>query len=179
MTMEACLVKYRSYYHDIGLIILSKPVEYNDKVQPVCIPELNQAHANLNNKKVVVTGWGVTRRANEKRDVLRELAVTNGRRNKSYRTLPYSKLNRGITDDMICAGYQEGGRDACEGDSGGPLMYQDLTTGRVELVGVVSFGFDCSRPNFPGVYTRLSSYVNWIGGTYILHAIFLIAKAVG
>nr|BDQ68758.1 clotting factor G beta subunit i2 [Limulus polyphemus] len=156
--------KYRSQYYDIGLILLSKRIEYNYKVRPVCIPELNKLNVNLNNKEVVVIGWGVTERGSEKHNVLRELelpVVTNELCNKSYQTISFSGLNRGITDDMICAGYQEGGRDSCEGDSGGPLMYHDPTTGRVELVGVVSFGFGCARPNFPGVYTRLSSYGNW------------------
>ncbi|XP_076343519.1 clotting factor G beta subunit isoform X1 [Tachypleus tridentatus] len=157
--------KHHSHYYDIGLILLSKPVEYNDKIQPVCIPEFNKPHVNLNNIKVVITGWGVTGKATEKRNVLRELelpVVTNEQCNKSYQTLPFSKLNRGITNDMICAGFPEGGKDACQGDSGGPLMYQNPTTGRVKIVGVVSFGFECARPNFPGVYTRLSSYVNWL-----------------
>ncbi|XP_076343510.1 clotting factor G beta subunit-like isoform X2 [Tachypleus tridentatus] len=157
--------RYGSHYYDIGLILLSKPVEYNYKVQPICIPELNQPHVNLDNNKVVVIGWGDTERTTEKRNVLRELelpVVTNEQCNKSYQTLPFSNLNRGITDDMICAGYQEGGKDSCQGDSGGPLMYHDSTTGRMNLIGVVSFGFDCALPNIPGVYTRLSSYVNWL-----------------
>ncbi|XP_076343524.1 clotting factor G beta subunit-like isoform X2 [Tachypleus tridentatus] len=156
--------RYGSHYYDIGLILLSEQIKYNYKVQPVCIPELNQPHVNLDKKKVVVIGWGVTERANEKYNVLRELelpVVTNEQCNKSYQTLPFSNLNQGITNDMICAGYQEGGKDSCQGDSGGPLMYHDPTTGRVKLIGVVSFGYGCARPNIPGVYTRLSSYVNW------------------
>ena len=30
------------------------------------------------------------------------------------------------------------------------------------LVGIVSFGFDCADPNYPGIYTKIASYYDWI-----------------
>jgi trypsin len=59
---------------------------------------------------------------------------------------------------MVCAGNPSPGHDSCPGDSGGPLL--DTATG--EQVGIVSFGIGCGNPNFPGVYTRVSAYTNWI-----------------
>lgn len=59
---------------------------------------------------------------------------------------------------MFCAGYPEGGRDACTGDSGGPIVADN------RLIGVVSYGTGCGRPNTPGVYTRLSRYADELTG---------------
>ncbi|MFA7266976.1 MAG: serine protease, partial [Candidatus Nanopelagicales bacterium] len=60
----------------------------------------------------------------------------------------------------ICAGLPTGGTDACQGDSGGPLV--SAVDGRSRLVGVVSAGTGCALARYPGIYTRVSTYSNWI-----------------
>lgn len=67
-----------------------------------------------------------------------------------------------VTDSHICAGYSQGGVDSCQGDSGGPLMVRHGESSRYVQVGVVSWGKGCARPGFPGIYTRVSSYIDWI-----------------
>ncbi|XP_068082926.1 trypsin [Anabrus simplex] len=61
---------------------------------------------------------------------------------------------------LICAGVKEGGKDTCQGDSGGGLMV--VKDGRYYLLGIVSFGYGCGVRNIPGLYTRVTSYLNWI-----------------
>ncbi|UVK40454.1 trypsin-like serine protease [Mesorhizobium sp. AR10] len=72
-----------------------------------------------------------------------------------------------LTNNMICAGTASGERDACNGDSGGPL-FMTGADGPVQ-VGVVSWGEGpadgtaaCGHKNAFGIYTRLSNYTGWI-----------------
>ena len=63
--------------------------------------------------------------------------------------------------EMMCAGYRDGGKDSCKGDSGGPLMVRQRD-GRFVLVGLVSAGFSCGKPGQPGIYHRISATADWI-----------------
>lgn len=60
-------------------------------------------------------------------------------------------------DSMLCAGRMDiDGVDGCFGDSGGPLIYKGV------VVGLVSFGYECGLKYYPGVYTKVSYYTDWI-----------------
>lgn len=64
---------------------------------------------------------------------------------------------------QICAGFPVGGKDSCQGDSGGPLVVRDdKGTGGWIQVGVVSEGRGCALPGFPGIYTRVSEFADWL-----------------
>jgi secreted trypsin-like serine protease len=65
-----------------------------------------------------------------------------------------------VTEDAICAGSLQGGRDTCYGDSGGPLVVAGF--GQPVLVGVTSWGVGCAWPGYYGVYTRVRSYRDWL-----------------
>ena len=83
-----------------------------------------------------------------------------------------SDYNGEITDSMICAGYRGvGGKDACQGDSGGPLVCND--GGNAIIAGVVSWGFGCAAPEFPGVYSRTTHVLNWIIANMVSNIIFI------
>jgi len=65
-----------------------------------------------------------------------------------------------LFENQLCAGFSEGGRDSCVGDSGGPLL---VNTGGVrQQIGVVSFGYGCALPNYYGIYTNVPYFIGWI-----------------
>ena len=68
--------------------------------------------------------------------------------------------NVNVSDVMICAAVSEGGRGSCQGDSGGPLVVN--TGSGPQQVGIVSWGFGCAAAGYPGVYTRVSEFKEWI-----------------
>merc|ERR1711976_441827 len=59
-----------------------------------------------------------------------------------------------IADSMICAG--EEGKDSCQGDSGGPLVCG------ISQCGIVSWGYGCAVDGYPGVYTQLSYFLDFV-----------------
>ena len=61
--------------------------------------------------------------------------------------------------------FTDGGVDTCQGDSGGPLVCERSGTSMFELHGITSFGIGCGLKLLPGVYTRVSQYVDWINST--------------
>lgn len=64
-----------------------------------------------------------------------------------------------LHSSQICAGVPEGGKGQCSGDSGGPLLLAEKDT----QIGIVSWSVKpCTRPPYPGVFTEVSAYVDWI-----------------
>ncbi|KAH8270196.1 hypothetical protein KR018_005500 [Drosophila ironensis] len=143
-----------SLVHDIALLRLDQPIPLVDPIRPACLP--SNWLQNFDFQKAIVAGWGLSQEGGSTSSVLQETVVpiiTNAQcRATSYKSM--------IVDTMLCAGYvRTGGRDACQGDSGGPLIVRDRI---FRLAGVVSFGYGCAKPDAPGVYTRVSRYLDWI-----------------
>ena len=57
---------------------------------------------------------------------------------------------------QFCAGHSDGKRDACQGDSGGPFVVDGV------VIGIVSYGYQCGHPDYPGVYVDVSYHRDWI-----------------
>ncbi|XP_034521516.1 transmembrane protease serine 4 [Ailuropoda melanoleuca] len=140
---------------DIALVKLQLPLTFSGTVRPICLPffdeELTPATA------LWVIGWGFTEQDGGK--------ISDTLRQASVQVIDHTRCNAEdayqgeVTEQMLCAGIMEGGVDTCQGDSGGPLMYH---SDQWQVVGIVSWGHGCGSPSTPGVYTKVTAYLNWI-----------------
>ncbi len=143
---------------DFALIELNQnstytPVEVNTEEIPISDELTSQTFATT-------AGWGETAPSfRDSATLLQKVSVP-----LASKTLCEQGYPQQITDQMICAGYVDGGRDACFGDSGGPLTGL-RNDGRTVLIGIVSWGEGCARKGKLGVYSKVNSVADWIAAT--------------
>ncbi|USE37317.1 serine protease [Endozoicomonas sp. SCSIO W0465] len=141
--------------NDIAIVELQQDVE---GIEPVPLISAEQ-FADIDTGSVFETmGWGTLGYKKGQPDTLQVVKVPN-----VDRELCNSRYDGAITKNMLCAGFDEGGKDSCQGDSGGPLIYNHQ--GTWYQLGVVSWGFGCAEPGYPGVYTNIFELLDWLRQT--------------
>ncbi|XP_032973550.1 ovochymase-1 [Rhinolophus ferrumequinum] len=147
-----------SYDSDIALMQLSSPLEFNSAVRPVCLP--HGRDPLFSSEICAVTGWGSIREGGGLARRLQQIQVPVLERETCEHTY-YSAHPGGITEKMICAGFAVTGGNFHQGDSGGPLVCRHEKDPFV-LYGIVSWGAGCAQPKKPGVFARVSVFLDWI-----------------
>ncbi|NXO49665.1 GRAA protein, partial [Aramus guarauna] len=146
--------------NDIMLVQLQKRATLTKAVK--CLPLPSSYDDPKPGTICTVAGWGKTQsRQINFSDTLREVNITVISR-QTCNDKNHYKHNPVITNNMICAGDKNGGKDSCYGDSGGPLICNNV------LRGITAFGKPgkCGTVDGPGVYTRLTKqYLKWIRQT--------------
>ena len=101
---------------------LERPVEFGQKVRPIDLALPKFGGDFLATKMLTVSGWGRFEWEGQTPDVLYEVDVPGITLSQCRDN--YSRNQ--IKSSMICAGWPNGKRDACQGDSGGMFSYQFL-----------------------------------------------------
>uniref|UniRef100_A0A8C5M1D4 Complement factor I n=1 Tax=Leptobrachium leishanense TaxID=445787 RepID=A0A8C5M1D4_9ANUR len=146
-----------TYENDIALLevinIHNKPecMQYDNNLVPACVPW--SPYQFMPGHSCVVSGWG------REEGLTRVFHLKFGNINlMSNCSVVYKER---FLDKMECAGTYDGSIDACKGDSGGPLVCYDVN--KVAYVwGIVSWGDNCGVPGYPGVYTKVAMFFEWI-----------------
>ncbi|XP_074025718.1 venom protease isoform X1 [Leptinotarsa decemlineata] len=161
------------HYHDIGLLKLASKVRMNPYATAACL----FTEKVIPNVLPIATGWGIMEETGNLTENLMKVTLEIfphddcAESYKKFKNDPFSELNKGIVDDwMICAGSTTMIKDTCRGDSGGPLQIDSISSSSIKdliglynIIGVTSFGKPCGfASKQPGVYTRISYYVQWI-----------------
>ncbi|XP_020278718.1 trypsin 3A1-like [Pseudomyrmex gracilis] len=144
-----------SYDNDIAIIQMDQPVIIGDAIRTACLPE--DKNIDYTGANATIVGWGRTGEHKPLSDELRRVNVPILSMEECA-LAGYAKDR--ITENMFCSGFLQGEFDACFGDSGGPLLVKGVH-GQLDVIGLVSFGRGCARPSFPGIYTKLTNYIDW------------------
>ncbi|XP_025269824.1 venom serine protease 34 [Camponotus floridanus] len=146
------LYNNESLENDIAIITTNSPISFSEKVGPACLPFQHQSDS-FAGSYVDLLGWGTTEFGGMKSKTLQKVTlnvITNRDCRQSDPNLLYSQL---------CTSGEK--KDACQFDSGGPVLWQNPTTKREVLVGIISYGNGCGS-NEPGINTRVGTYIDWI-----------------
>ena len=141
---------YNGNGKDWALIRLASPVT-NLSTLPIATTTA------YDNGTFTIAGWGANREGGAQQRYLLKATVpfvSDATCNSQYG-------GEIIASDEICAGYTAGGVDTCQGDSGGPMFRRDASDAWIQ-VGIVSWGNGCARPNYPGVYSQVSTFASAI-----------------
>ncbi|XP_035912313.1 uncharacterized protein LOC118512256 isoform X1 [Anopheles stephensi] len=150
--------EFRTEYHDIALITLDRAVTLTSAVVPACL----WTGAQVPDRRMEAAGFGQTSFGGERTPILLKVQlspVTNAACSRFYPA--GRRRQQGLIDQQLCASDER--MDTCHGDSGGPLQMKLMANNRLIpfIVGITSFGRFCGTAT-PAVYTRVSSYVDWI-----------------
>lgn len=156
--------------NDIALIRLEKEVRIDDRnvlIRPACLWQGSKLEVD----KAIATGYGATRSGGEMSIDLMKVRLDILDNDVCVKYFvddddeDYRDGSVVITNSQLCIGSYEAGKDTCQGDSGGPVQISlENHTCVSHIIGVTSFGSPvCGGENAPAVYTRVSSYIDWIG----------------
>nr|XP_020752622.1 ovochymase-2 isoform X2 [Odocoileus virginianus texanus] len=154
--------------YDIALLKMAGAFHFDQFVGPMCLPEPGEQFKP--GFICTTAGWGRLNENGVAPQVLQEVNLPILTQDECITALlTLEKPISGRT--FLCTGFPDGGRDACQGDSGGSLMCRNKK-GTWTLAGVTSWGLGCGRgwknnlqkddQGSPGIFTDLTKVLSWI-----------------
>ncbi|XP_065200851.1 clotting factor G beta subunit-like isoform X2 [Planococcus citri] len=152
--------------NDIALLEMDRDISWLN-ADPACFPVDGKSEfLNFSRTNGIAAGWGATNEDFSKGKmpvILHKVQLPILQNDECQRWYNSQNKTLYLRKSQMCAGYEKGGKDTCWADSGGPLMVRRGV--KMVVVGIVSTGIGCARASLPGIYTRLSEFMNWIALT--------------
>jgi trypsin len=139
--------------NDIAVVRTNLRIKFGLFVGPVCLP-FRYTVVDFYSQIVTALGWGFTDFSGQKSDTLQEVDLSIVSNKECAAAIPDP-----VTTNQICT--YAPAKDTCLSDSGGPLLWQDPSTRKLQLVGIISYGIGCATTK-PAVNTRVTSYLSWV-----------------
>lgn len=149
----------RTYLNDVAVLTLRRPVPLNKDIALICLPYGTLRDDAYESRSANIAGWGELYYGGPSSATLQDTRIPIQSLDTCKESFKRTSIT--FTDHYLCAGSLKGDKDACRGDSGGPLMLLDEQQ-RFTIIGITSFGRRCAEPGYPGVYTRVAKYLDWI-----------------
>jgi len=157
----------RTFQNDIAILRLNASVNLDafPHIRSACLARTGDTSKYISSK-CITAGWGnrpSTRIASGK-NLLKEVDLQVFDAGVCQQAIRRAINNPDYYWDhtsFICAGGQAG-KGLCKGDEGGALICQDTPTSRFTVVGMSSWGNTCGEAGFPGVFTNMANYYDWI-----------------
>lgn len=148
-----------NFRNDIALLRLASAVPVGPTVTSIRLPVgLDAATWPAAGTAASVSGWGADEFGGQPSNQLRQAGIQIlGGPGETSCGLYGGNFDAAVE---ICAGVPAGGVDACQGDSGSPLVID--VAGTPMLAGLTSVGFECGRADYPGIYTRITTFIPWV-----------------
>nr|XP_003700801.1 PREDICTED: venom serine protease 34-like [Megachile rotundata] len=137
--------------NDIAIVKAELEIKFSNQVGPACLP-FQHSPDTFGGSYVELLGWGLTEFGGLPPTVLQKVSLS------VLTNLECSKTYQNVTSSRLCTYGQ--GKDSCQMDSGGPVLWQNPTSRRLVLIGVINQGIDCGI--FPSLNMRVGAYTDWI-----------------
>nr|AHY81258.1 trypsin precursor [Lygus lineolaris] len=144
---------YAAAVNDISIVTVASPIKFKNAIGPVCLPSPG---FDVTRETVTILGYGRVQFGGSSTTTPKKLDTT---------VIPLDKCSAAwatqftIFPTQLCT--HSDGESACNGDSGGPVVWRVPETNDFTLVGIVSYGEDCTDEK-PNVHTRVAAFLPWI-----------------
>ncbi|XP_055949631.1 limulus clotting factor C-like isoform X2 [Argiope bruennichi] len=155
---------HRTFENDIALVNFEPPVQFTEKIRPICLPTSDSTARNVvPETKGFVSGYESTTRGPPSK-VMQKIQIPVVSEPTCKEAHRKKRLTLPITPGMFCAGLEEGVPGFCSMASGSPMVFYNPVEDHYTLEGLVSWGASspCVKKENYITMTKVENFTSWV-----------------